>query len=135
MNVVNNSDVIYSSGIVFGTSGARGLVKDFTPQVCAAFYIICCRYAEHFSFDTVALAIDNRPSSYGYSGVPLHWRIKALTVAFYGVAPTPALAQFMCLTICPAIMVTCGSHIIHSSGTASFYRPDGEHENMMRLRS
>lgn len=37
MNVVNNSrDVIYSSGIVFGTSGARGLVKDFTPQVCAA---------------------------------------------------------------------------------------------------
>lgn len=28
MNVVNNSrDVIYSSGIVFGTSGARGLVK------------------------------------------------------------------------------------------------------------
>ncbi len=31
MNVVNNSrDVIHSSGIVFGTSGARGLVKDFT---------------------------------------------------------------------------------------------------------
>ncbi|WP_366543502.1 hypothetical protein, partial [Salmonella enterica] len=27
MNVVNNSrDVIHSSGIVFGTSGARGLV-------------------------------------------------------------------------------------------------------------
>lgn len=50
MNVVNNSrDVIHSSGIVFGTSGARGLVKDFTPQVCAAFYgFIYCRYAGTF---------------------------------------------------------------------------------------
>lgn len=67
MNVVNNSrDVIYSSGIVFGTSGARGLVKDFTPQVCAAFTVsFVAVMQEHFSFDTVALAIDNRPSSYG----------------------------------------------------------------------
>ncbi|SUG87869.1 phosphomannomutase [Salmonella enterica subsp. enterica] len=50
MNVVNNSrDVIHSSGIVFGTSGARGLVKDFTPQVMCCFYgFICCRYAGTF---------------------------------------------------------------------------------------
>ncbi len=67
MDIVNNSrDVIHSSGIVFGTSGARGLVKDFTPQVCAAFTVsFVAVMQEHFSFDTVALAIDNRPSSYG----------------------------------------------------------------------
>lgn len=35
MNITN--DVIKNSGIAFGTSGARGLVKDFTPNVCAAF--------------------------------------------------------------------------------------------------
>lgn len=32
MNITN--DVIKNSGIAFGTSGARGLVKDFTPNVC-----------------------------------------------------------------------------------------------------
>jgi phosphomannomutase len=29
--------VINQSGIKFGTSGARGLVTQFTPNVCAAF--------------------------------------------------------------------------------------------------
>lgn len=37
MNITN--DVIKNSGIAFGTSGARGLVKDFTPNVCAAIHL------------------------------------------------------------------------------------------------
>ncbi len=50
MNVVNNSrDVIHSSGIVFGTSGARGLVKRFyTSGMCCFYGFICCRYAGTF---------------------------------------------------------------------------------------
>lgn len=32
-----SSSVIAQSGIAFGTSGARGLVTQFTPDVCAAF--------------------------------------------------------------------------------------------------
>lgn len=40
MNQVYNSrDIIKNSGIAFGTSGARGLVSDFTPEVCAAFTV------------------------------------------------------------------------------------------------
>ncbi len=31
------------SGIVFGTSGACGLVKDFTPQALL-YGLVCCRY-------------------------------------------------------------------------------------------
>lgn len=31
------SDIIANSNIQFGTSGARGLVDDFTPEVCGAF--------------------------------------------------------------------------------------------------
>ena len=30
-------NAIYESGIKFGTSGARGLVSDFTEEVCTAF--------------------------------------------------------------------------------------------------
>ena len=31
--------VLAASGIAFGTSGARGLVEQFTPDVCAAFTV------------------------------------------------------------------------------------------------
>ncbi|HBW2570856.1 TPA: phosphomannomutase, partial [Salmonella enterica subsp. enterica] len=113
MNVVNNSrDVIHSSGIVFGTSGARGLVKDFTPQVCAAFTVsFVAVMQEHFSFDTVALAIDNRPSSYGMAqACAAALADKGVNCIFYGVVPTPALAFQSMSDNMPAIMVT-GSHI------------------------
>ena len=36
---MNTKSIIEKSGISFGTSGARGLVKNFTPKVCAAFSI------------------------------------------------------------------------------------------------
>lgn len=53
------------SGVAFGTSGARGLVTQFIPNVCVAFtvtFIQCMQ--RNFKFETVAIAIDNRPSSY-----------------------------------------------------------------------
>lgn len=34
---MNTSDVIHNSGIEFGTSGARGLVIDFTHSTTVAF--------------------------------------------------------------------------------------------------
>lgn len=33
------NEIIKASSIKFGTSGARGLVENFTPEVCAAFTI------------------------------------------------------------------------------------------------
>ena len=60
------TSIIPSSGVAFGTSGARGLVSQFTPDVCAAFtHAFVAVMRQSFAFERVALAIDNRPSSYG----------------------------------------------------------------------
>lgn len=125
MNITN--DVIKNSGIAFGTSGARGLVKDFTPNVCAAFtYAFIDVMMKDFSFKEVALAIDNRPSSYAMAqacaAALLECSIKPI---YYGVIPTPALANQAIADGIPAIMVT-GSHIPFDRNGLKFYRPDGE---------
>ena len=58
--MLNSKLVIKNSNVAFGTSGARGLVVDFTPEVCAAFaHAFIDVMARDFTFDTVALAIDN----------------------------------------------------------------------------
>lgn len=51
--MLNTSIVIASSGIQFGTSGARGLVT----------HSFLVSLADKFDFKQVAIAIDNRPSS------------------------------------------------------------------------
>ena len=48
-----------------------------------------------------------------------------LTVIYYGVIPTPALAYKAMAMGVPAIMVT-GSHIPFDRNGLKFYRPDGE---------
>ncbi|MFT5705973.1 MAG: phosphomannomutase [Oceanospirillaceae bacterium] len=119
--------VIANSNITFGTSGARGLVTDFTADVCAAFtvsFIETMRFS--FKFDTIAFAIDNRPSSKAMAqACAIAAQQLGLQVIYYGVIPTPALAnQSMSLSI-PSIMVT-GSHIPFDRNGLKFYRPDGE---------
>ncbi|KAA1166383.1 phosphomannomutase [Pseudoalteromonas fuliginea] len=119
--------IIEQSDIAFGTSGARGLVTNFTPDVCAAFSIAFIKSIEtKFSFNTVALAIDNRPSSYAIAQACAEG-LKQLNVnvIYYGVIPTPALAYKAMLDDIPCIMVT-GSHIPFDRNGLKFYRPDGE---------
>ncbi|WP_045444619.1 phosphomannomutase [Citrobacter sp. S-77] len=128
MNTVCNShDVINTSGIAFGTSGARGLVTDFTPTVCAAFTVsFVAVMQQRFSFDAIALAIDNRPSSYAMAqACAAALADKGINAIFYGVIPTPALALQSMADKIPAIMVT-GSHIPFDRNGLKFYRPDGE---------
>lgn len=122
-----SSTVIKESGVAFGTSGARGLVTQFTPDVCAAFstaFIAAIR--PHFAFKKVAIAIDNRPSSYAMAqacaSVLTQFDIE---VVYYGVVPTPALAYVAQEKAIPAIMIT-GSHIPFDRNGLKFYRPDGE---------
>ncbi|EBW3714956.1 phosphomannomutase, partial [Salmonella enterica subsp. enterica serovar Kentucky] len=114
-------------GINFGTSGARGLVTDFTPEVCAAFTIsFLTVMQQRFSFTTVALAIDNRPSSYAMAqACAAALQEKGIKTVYYGVIPTPALAHQSISDKVPAIMVT-GSHIPFDRNGLKFYRPDGE---------
>ena len=58
------SQTIAKSGIKFGTSGARGLVADFTPLACQAFtFAFIKSMQEDYVFNRVLVGIDNRPSS------------------------------------------------------------------------
>ena len=127
MSALQSNVVLANSGVAFGTSGARGLVEQFTPDVCAAFTLAFVDTLQgEFTFDTLAIAIDNRPSSYAMA--------QACTTAlaqvgiksvYYGVLPTPALAFAAMQRNIPCIMVT-GSHIPFDRNGLKFYRPDGE---------
>lgn len=122
-----SSDVIKISGIAFGTSGARGLVTQFSNEVCAAFtHSFVATQRQHFTFNHVAIAIDNRPSSFRMAMACAkaleHLGIEAI---YYGVVPTPALAYAAMQDNIPSIMVT-GSHIPFDRNGLKFYRPDGE---------
>jgi len=122
-----SSKVIKESGIQFGTSGARGLVEQFTADACAAFthaFIQCMQ--EQFNFKTVALAIDNRPSSPAMAQACMKALEQlGLDVVYYGVVPTPALAYVAIQDNMPCIMIT-GSHIPFDRNGLKFYRPNGE---------
>lgn len=121
------NQVIAQSGVSFGTSGARGLVKDFSADVCAAFTVAFLDAVKTgANFNRLAIAIDNRPSSYlmaqACAAVLKQFDIE---VVYYGVIPTPALAYKAMQDGMPAIMVT-GSHIPFDRNGLKFYRPDGE---------
>ncbi len=121
------AEVIAQSNIAFGTSGARGLVSDFTPDVCAAFAVAFIKSIDtEFSFNTVMLAIDNRPSSYVMAqACAAGLKQLNLNVVYFGVIPTPALAYKAMQDDVPCIMIT-GSHIPFDRNGLKFYRPDGE---------
>ncbi|MEC6882334.1 phosphomannomutase [Photobacterium piscicola] len=125
--MLKSASVIKESGIQFGTSGARGLVTQFTANVCAAFShaFISCMQTE-FNFKQVAIAIDNRPSSPAMAqACAKAIQQLGLEVIYYGVVPTPALAYVSMQDNIPCIMVT-GSHIPFARNGLKFYRPDGE---------
>lgn len=119
--------VLAESGVYFGTSGARGLVTQFTTNVCTAFAVAFTQcMMRNFSFQTVAIAIDNRPSSYAMAkACAAGLRQLDIKTVYYGVVPTPALAYAAMEDGIPAIMVT-GSHIPFDRNGLKFYRPDGE---------
>lgn len=122
-----SATVIAESGVAFGTSGARGLVTQFTPEVCAAFaHAFIAGMKRNFNFKQVAIAIDNRPSSYSMAmACAAALQQLDIEVVYYGVLPTPALAYVAQEDAVPAIMVT-GSHIPFDRNGLKFYRPDGE---------
>lgn len=123
----NTSDIIKTSGIQFGTSGARGLVTQFTNEACAAFtHAFINSIKNKFSFHQVAIAIDNRPSSEFIATACIEAiKQKGIEAIYYGVIPTPALAYTAMKSNIPCIMVT-GSHIPFDRNGMKFYRPDGE---------
>ena len=125
--MLKSASVIKDSGIQFGTSGARGLVTQFTANVCAAFSHAFISYMQtEFNVKQVAIAIDNRPSSPAMAkACAKAVQQLGLEVIYYGVVPTPALAYVSMQDNIPCIMVT-GSHIPFDRNGLKFYRPDGE---------
>lgn len=127
MSQMNIQALMQSSGVAFGTSGARGLVVNMTEDVCAAYAMAFLNVMRcSFSFERVALGMDLRPSSPDIvAACAKAIRQTGLTVDFCGALPTPALALYGQQHNIPAIMVT-GSHIPFDRNGIKFYRPDGE---------
>lgn len=121
------SEIIQQSGIQFGTSGARGLVTQFTPDVCAAFtHAFISSLQDSYSVKRMAIAIDNRPSSSVIAQACIAALMqRGIETVYYGVIPTPALAYSAMQDGIPCIMVT-GSHIPFDRNGLKFYTPDGE---------
>ena len=118
-------ELMETSGVRFGTSGARGLAVDMTPEVCFA-YATAFLQAISATSGCVALAIDLRPSSPGIAAAcAAAIRHAGLEVDYCGAVPTPALAYYAQVKGVPAIMVT-GSHIPFDRNGIKFYRVSGE---------
>jgi phosphomannomutase len=114
-----------TSGVRFGTSGARGRVVDITDEVAYA-YTRAFLQASGLTQGRIALAIDLRPSSPRIAAACAAAIVHAgLEVDYCGTIPTPALAFHAQQNALPAIMVT-GSHIPFDRNGIKFYAATGE---------
>ncbi|MDP2485792.1 phosphomannomutase [Pseudoalteromonas marina] len=121
---MDSSVIIEQSGIEFGTSGARGLVTNFTNEVCFAFTLAFLSTQKNVK--RIAIAIDNRPSSPAMAQACISAAKQAgVEVDYFGIIPTPALAYTAQIAQVPAIMVT-GSHIPFDRNGLKFYTNTGE---------
>ena len=118
--------VMDTSGVRFGTSGARGLVTAMTAEVCMAYTLAFLRVIAALPGSRVALGIDLRPSSPGIAATCIAAiRHAGLEADYCGALPTPALAFYAQEQGIPAIMIT-GSHIPFDRNGIKFYRSTGE---------
>jgi len=125
MAYLSIQELMQTSGVGFGTSGARGLVKDMTDRLCYA-------YTKAFLQELVGqagplvLGHDLRPSSPSIGAAcAAAMRDMGYTVIYAGALPTPALAYFAS-TINAACMVVTGSHIPFDRNGLKFYLANGE---------
>jgi phosphomannomutase len=122
-------DLMASSGVGFGTSGARGRVADMTAQVCYAYSLAFLQHLKRtgdLSNAAVALSGDLRSST------PDIMKACAAAIADAGCEvlncgflPSPAVALFGIMQGIPSIMVT-GSHIPDDRNGIKFNTSTGE---------
>jgi len=127
---VNIEALMDSSGVKFGTSGARGLVVDMSDQVCFAYTTAFLDYLQSNKIiqkgAQVAVAGDYRPSSPRImKAVGLAIQEAGFKPVSCGFVPTPAVAAYAIKRGIPSIMVT-GSHIPDDRNGIKFYKPVGE---------
>jgi len=123
-------DLMKTSGVKFGTSGARGEVKDMTDRVCFAYTV---GFLQHLmqrmdlkEGDSVAVGGDLRPSTDRIMGaVGAAGDYLGLEVINLGKIPSPATALYGIEKGVPNIMVT-GSHIPADRNGIKFNTAEGE---------
>ncbi len=124
-------DLMLSSGVKFGTSGARGLADDMTDFVCYVYTRGFLQYMESIgeirkAQTEVAVAGDFRPST---DRIMRAVRRAAADMGYTpvncGKIPSPAVALFGIEKNVPAIMVT-GSHVPAERNGIKFNKPSGE---------
>ncbi|WP_374550481.1 phosphomannomutase [Sphingobium yanoikuyae] len=124
------SDLMTSSGVAFGTSGARGLVEAMTDRICFAYTCGFLQHLEdigHFSKGAaVSIAGDLRPSTprilQACAAAILH---KGGKIDYCGFVPSPSVAAHGFAHNSGSLMVT-GSHIPDDRNGIKFNRADGE---------
>ncbi|MGD8854477.1 MAG: phosphomannomutase [Gammaproteobacteria bacterium] len=124
------ASLMESSGVAFGTSGARGTVEAMTNTVCHAYTMgFLQAMAGEGSIkagSTVVLAGDLRPSTGRIlAAVARAVRDAGYQVTYAGRLPSPAVAFYAMQRGAASIMVT-GSHIPDDRNGIKFNRPDGE---------
>ncbi|RMG32713.1 MAG: phosphomannomutase [Gammaproteobacteria bacterium] len=124
------ADLMEKSGVVFGTSGARGLAQCMTDRVCYAYTTAFLQHLEKQSLirpgDEVLVAGDFRPSTPRIMAACF----RAVQDMGYravngGAVPSPAVANLGLRRGIASLMVT-GSHIPDDRNGIKFNRPDGE---------
>lgn len=119
-----------SSGVKFGTSGARGLAIEMTDAVCYAYTTAFIQHLEEVGNITrscsVAIAGDLRPSSPRIcAAVAKAVDDMGYTPVFGGYIPSPAVAFYGLKNSIPSVMVT-GSHIPDDRNGIKYNTPLGE---------
>ena len=124
-------DLMASSGVKFGTSGARGLAEDMTDFVCYVYTRGFLQYLESIGEikgdrTEIAIAGDFRPST---DRIMQAVRRAAADMGYApvncGKLPSPAVALYGIVNHIPAIMVT-GSHIPADRNGIKFNKSAGE---------
>jgi phosphomannomutase len=130
MSAITIEEIMQTSNVKFGTSGARGLVRDMTDAVCYAYTLGFIQYLratdQLIKTDTIALAGDLRSSTPAILNACSKAILNSgLKVLYAGKVPTPAIALYGLQHHCASIMVT-GSHIPDDRNGIKFYKLGGE---------
>jgi len=127
---VNITELMQDSGVKFGTSGTRGLVKDMTDYVCFAYTAAFLQHLLDKNWiqpgDTIGIGGDLRNSSprimNAVAAACEHYKMAALNL---GHIPSPAVALYGITHHIATVMVT-GSHIPDDRNGMKFNLPIGE---------
>ena len=127
---VRIEDLMQSSGVKFGTSGARGLATDMTDAVCYAYTAAFIQYLEESGqlkgSGAIAFGGDLRPSTDRImTAVARAIADRGYTPQNCGKLPSPALACYGITKRIPTAMVT-GSHIPDDRNGIKYTKKEGE---------